>query len=197
VTEKQNERLLKKIADVKRALAAERRKFGCYDDSRGIRYLPTKYYIQLKDFSGGLKYLRWFEKNFPDDTGFPEFLFEWTILLFKAGKTKDAGEKAFQTFCSNIYWFDKFFRNPIVEVDIWHSSSSEMPSHTDYLEYVHNMHALEDFSLWLESFISSKDFFNRSNKYIEIYRRLKTEKDNEMRHYLLEQAQQLESGLES
>ena len=54
MTPKQIESAKKKIADIKRTLAAEKRKLGCYDDSRGLRYLPTKYYIQLNDFIGGL-----------------------------------------------------------------------------------------------------------------------------------------------
>ena len=114
MTPKQTERLRKRIMAIRRTLAAEKRKFGCYDDGRGLRYLPTKYYIQLADYKGGLTYTRWFQKNFPDDCGFPDFLFEWTILLFKTGKHKDAEEKAFQTFCSNTYLFDHFFGKPVV-----------------------------------------------------------------------------------
>jgi hypothetical protein len=101
VTPKQIERVKKKIADIRRTLAAEKRKFGAYDDSRGLRYLPTKYYIQLGDDKGGLTYLRWFDKNFPNDVGFSDFLFERTIILFKAGKTKEAEKKAFEAFCAN------------------------------------------------------------------------------------------------
>lgn len=102
---------------------AERKKFGCYDDSRGLRYLPTGYFVQLGDYKGGVTYLRWFWKNFPDDGGFPEFLFESTILLFKGGKLKEAARAAFQTFCSNPYWIDRFLSRPAVRLDIWHSSN--------------------------------------------------------------------------
>lgn len=83
MTPKQIERLRDKISRIKRTLAAEKRKFGWYDDSRGLRYLPTKYFVEIQDYKGGLGYLRWFSKNFPDDGGFPDFLFEWTIILFK------------------------------------------------------------------------------------------------------------------
>jgi hypothetical protein len=76
MTPKQIEKLKKKIADVKRILAAEKRKFGAYDDSRGLRYLPTGYFVKLGDYEGGLAYLKWFYKNFPFDGGFPEFLFD-------------------------------------------------------------------------------------------------------------------------
>jgi len=195
VTPKQIERANKKIADIKRTLAAEKRKFGCYNDGRGLRYLPTKYFIQLSNFSGGLSYLKWFDKNFPGDSGFPEFLFDWTIILFKTGKIKEAEQKAFQTFCANPYWFDKFFGRPITPLDMWHSSNLTKPEYTEVLEYSSTRPELAGFSEWLDKLISTADFINRSNKYIDIYKRLKTETDKEMRHYLVRQAFQLEQAL--
>ncbi len=109
MTPKQAERLQKKIADIKRVLAAEKRKFGGYDDSRGLRYQPTEYYIKLADYAGVLRYLRWFARQFPDDAGFPDFLFECTILLFKTGKTKEAEKKPSKPFapipiCWITFW---------------------------------------------------------------------------------------------
>lgn len=194
MTPKQIERLQKKITDIKRTLAAEKRKFGCYDDGRGLRYLPTKYFIQLADYSGGLTYLKWFDKSFPDDRGFPEFIFERTIILFKSGKTKEAEQKAFQTFCSNPYWFDKYFDRSIKPLDIWNSSNLTTPAYTKALEYSCEQVALADFSEWLDKLITTEDFSDRCLKYIDIYRRLKTEADKELRHYLVRQAYQLEEG---
>ncbi|CAN5446966.1 hypothetical protein BH09BAC4_BH09BAC4_01530 [soil metagenome] len=49
MTPKQVQRLLKKITDIKRALAAEKRKYDGYDDSRGLHYLHTCHYLQLSD----------------------------------------------------------------------------------------------------------------------------------------------------
>lgn len=191
MTPKQTERLRKKIMTIRRTLAAEKRKFGCYDDGRGLRYLPTKYYIQLADYKGGLTYTRWFQKNFPDDCGFPDFLFEWTILLFKTGKRKDAEEKAFQTFCSNTYLFDHFFGKPIVPVEKWEGSNLEAPEFSTSIGYTSGQADLADFSTWLESWLSSPDFYARSTKFIEIQKRLLTEKDPETRRYLVLAATQL------
>ena len=50
MTPKQTEKLKTKIADIKRILAAGNRKFGGYDDSRGLRCLPTGYFLQLSDY---------------------------------------------------------------------------------------------------------------------------------------------------
>jgi hypothetical protein len=162
MTPKQPERLKKKITSVKQKLAAEKRKYGGYDDSRGLRYLPTKYFIQLADYSGGLKYLHWFDKNFPDDGGFPEFLFESTIILFKSGKIKEAEKKASQTFCANPYWFNKFFGRPMVLLDMWHASNTTTIEYTDALEYSNEQADLSDFAEWLDKVISTSDFAERS-----------------------------------
>jgi hypothetical protein len=129
------EKLQKKIADIKRRLASEKRKFGAYDDSRGLRYLPPKYFIRLVDYGGGLKYTKWFAKQFQDDIGFPDFLFEWTIILFKNGLIKEAEKKAFETFCSNTYLLDKFFSKPIIPIDKWEGSNLEAPSFTEFFRH--------------------------------------------------------------
>lgn len=78
---------------------------------------------------------------------------------------------------------------------MWHSSNLAKPEYTEVLEYSSTRPDLADFSEWLDKFISTADFINRSNKYIDIYKRLKTETDREMRHYLVRQAFQLEQAL--
>ena len=90
IAARQAETLQKNIADIKRILAAGKRKYGGYNDSQGLRYLPVKYDIQPGDYAGRLVYTKWFNKNFPDDSGFPDFLFGCTIILFKTDKIKDA-----------------------------------------------------------------------------------------------------------
>lgn len=191
MTQKQIDALRKKIADVKRKLAAEKRKFGCYDDSRGLRYLPTRYFIQLEDYAGGLTYTKWFNKQFPDDSGFPDFLFEWTMILFKNGKLKEAEKKAFQSFCSNTYLFDQFFGNPIIALDKWEGSNTEAPAYIDDFLYSCQQPELADFTAWLKNFILTQDFQSRSNQYNRLQQKLKTEHDREIRYYLVMQMRQL------
>ncbi len=191
MTPKQIERIKKKIADIKRTRVTEKRKFGGYHDSRGLRYLPTKYFIQLEDYSGGLIYTKWFDKNFPDDIGFPDFLFEWTVILFKTGKIKEAERKAFQTYCSNTYLFDKYFGRQVIPVDKWEGSNMEIPAFTKYFDYSSEQKELADFTNWLVKFMLTQDFINQTKKYIEIQKRLKFESDIETRHYLVIAASQL------
>jgi hypothetical protein len=192
MTSEQTEKIKKKIADVKRILTAEKRKFDAYDDSRGLRYLPTGYFVQLGDYKGGLVYLKWFYKNFPDDGGFPEFLFESAILLFNAGRWEEAANAAFQTFCSNPYWIDRFLGRPVIPLDIWHSSNLTQVEYTQALTYASDEPNLIDFAGWLRKLITTEDFIRRSSQYVEIYRQLKTETDKESRRRLVEEAFQLQ-----
>jgi len=194
MTEKQIERVKTKIKKIKAALAADKKRWGgFYDDSRGLRYAPPRLYIQIADFSGGLRYINWFQKNFPDDSCYPDFLFEWTIILFKTGRLKEAEKKAFQTFCHNTYLFDKFFNKEIIPIDKFESSNLEVAEFIkSSFDYIHSQDNLTDFSEWLNNFIKTEKFVQQSNKLIEINKRLKTEKDSETRWYLIEQADQLE-----
>lgn len=194
MTPRQIERIKKKIADIRRTLAAEKRKFGWNDDTRGLRYMPPGLFIQLGDYAGGLTYLRWFGRNFPDDAGFPQFLFEWTIILAKTGKLTDASAKAFQTFCSNPYLFDKFFGRPIQRLDMWHSSNFEEPESVDALSYSSQQVDLQDFAEWLGGIITEDQFIRRADRYVEIQKLLGNEREPAMRRKLVDEAYLLKMG---
>lgn len=191
MTPKQAQRLIKKIADTKRALAAEKRKFGGYDDSRGLRYLPTRYYLQLADYKGGLAYTRWFAKTFPNDIGFPDFLFEWAVLLFKEGKFSEAKAKIWQTFCANTYVLDKFFGHPIQPLPKYEWSNMAQADFMAYFTYSHQQPELFDFSQWLGEFMASELFATRKARYLTIHQQLLVEDDQEIRAYLRQEADQL------
>jgi hypothetical protein len=195
MTTKQTERLKKKIATIRRALAAEKRRFGEYDDGRDLRYLPLALFIKLQDYTGGLRYCKWFQKNFPDDMGMPDFLFEWTIILFKNGKLKEAEKKAYQAFCSNTYLFDKFFGKPVVSINKYESFNLEHAAFTNNLAYSHKQVALRDFSAWLKQITAQEQFIRLSTKFIAVQKRLKTETDQETWGYLLKWSYQLENEM--
>jgi len=180
-----------KIKKIKAALAAEKRKFGCYDDSRGLRYLPTTLYLKLQDYQGGLAYTRWFSKNFPDDAGFPDFLFEWTVILFKNGNIREAERKVLEAYFRNTYLFDKFFGRPIKKINKDEYSSFEMPEYVKYFKYSDKQSDLADFSIWLKEFEQSEKFKEISKRFIYAQIRLKDEDDDEMRHYLVRIDKQL------
>jgi hypothetical protein len=141
-----------------------------------------------------LKYIKWFNKNFPDDIGFPDFLLEWTILLFKNNKLQEAEQKAFETFCRNTYLFDGFLRRPITPVHKWEGSNLETPAFAASLDINRENPGLTDFADWLESFIETERFTIAATKYIQIYKKLKTESDLRTRASLVRDAEDLKKN---
>jgi len=188
---KKEERTKKKIASIRGKLLAEKRKFGCFDDSYGRRYMPPTLHIDIGDYKGGLTYMRWFEKNFPDDIGMPDFLFEWTMLLFYAGKEKLARTKALQTYFSNAYLIDLYFSMPIFEKKEYESSNLSGVEFLNYFDYRATDERFEDFSVWLDALIRTPAFKSKQKEFSEIQKRLLDEEDQETRVYLLKRKRQL------
>jgi hypothetical protein len=193
MTPKQEERIKNKIKKIKAALAADKRYWGGeYHDGRGLRYTLPPLYIQLNDFTGGLRYFNWFNKNFPDDAGYPNFLFEWTIVLFKTGRLKEAEKKAFETYCRNTYLFDTFFDRPITQQKKWEGSNLETAEFAQaQFSYSYKQDNLADFSEWLDTFIATEKFIRLSNIFLDIQKKLDTESDREVRGYLIQREEQL------
>ena len=146
MTPKQIERMKEKIKRLKAALARDKREWGGeYHDGQGIRYLIPKYYIKLEDYKGGQRYFNWFKKNFPGDAGFPDFLFEWTIVLFMSNKMKEAERKLFETFSANTYIIDKFLGEEIMPLVKWEGSNLESSDFTNYFNYAADDADLKEF----------------------------------------------------
>jgi hypothetical protein len=187
MTPKQIERIQNKIVKIKRALAADKRRWGgYYDDSRGLRYLAPELYIKIKDYKGAMRYFNWFNKTFDDDMGFPFFLFEWSITLFKNGKLKEAEKKMFQAIFISETLIDKFLEQDYFSLNTNENSSLEIVTLLN--EQIYNLSDVEfkDFSEWLSNFTAG-DFFRRHfSEILSIARKLKTEPVGEVRSELVE-----------
>jgi len=196
VTPKQIERIKTKIKRIKAELAADKKQWGgFYHDGRGLRYLPPSLYIQIEDYTGGLRYINWFLKNFPDDYAFPDFFFENAIIFYKTNRKKEAERKIFETFCSNTYVLDKFFENQIIPIEKYEDNNMEAPSYCENFPYTQKQENLVDFSEWLTGYIKSGKFTELCSKYIDIHKRLMNENDVETRGYLFQQADVLVNEL--
>jgi tetratricopeptide (TPR) repeat protein len=159
MTTKQVERIQAKILKIKKALAADKRRWGgYYDDSQGLRYLPPELYLKIRDYKGALRYFNWFAKNFPDDIGYPVFLFEWAITLFKTNRLEQAENKALRTFYGNPYLLDGFLQRQLPDPGLYESSNWESRDLIDSLPYSKAQEELADFTAWLEGFMNSEKF---------------------------------------
>lgn len=186
MTEKQIERIRSKITKIRNQLAADKKQWGGYHhDGRGLRYLPPGLFIKIKDYKGGLRYLQWFNRTFPDDSGYPIFLFEWAMILFKTGKMKEAEKKVYETYISNVYIFDKFLGKDIKIIDKWEGSNWETPSLTEDLQYTKDEAEYADFADWVETIITSDKFHKLKTEFLDIEKRLKTEPVGETRKMLV------------
>ncbi len=192
MTPKQVEKIKDKISKIKRELAADKRRWsGYYDDSRGLRYIPPGLFLRLQDYKGALTYFKWFGKNFPDDSGFPVFLFEWTLTLFKTGNFRNAEKKALKTFFSNSYLFDKFLNKNFLHLDKYEGSNWEQAELTKHLEYSKDLPDLHDFADWINEFLTSDKFYKIANEFVDIERKLKTEPTGPTRTELVERRYRL------
>jgi hypothetical protein len=183
MTEKQKERVRNKIAKIRKELAADKKRWGGYhDDSRGLRYMPPALFVKLRDYKGGLRYLRWFDRAFPDESGYPLFLFEWTLILFKTGNLKEAEKKACQTFFSNSYFLHKFLG---IEVESLIESKNSNPELAGNLIYSKDDPELIEFCAWLDSLLKSEKFKQFAKELTDIENKLETESTGQMRSALV------------
>jgi len=176
MTPLQIERIQKTIAKIKRELAADKKRHGgYYDDSRGLRYLPPALYLKLQDYKGAMRYFRWFAKNFDDDSGYPTFLFEWSITLYKNGRLSDAESLVLLTFFSNTYLIDWFLGKEKRASDIKEQSNWQSVDLLEDFPYNHRDTTLSDFSDWLTLFLLSETFAKYSHEFLKIKQKLTDE----------------------
>ena len=194
VTPKQKERIKNKILKIKKALAADKKQWGgYYHDGSGLRYLPIALYIQIEDYTGGLRYINWFDKNFDNDGGYPVFWFEWAIILFKRNRLVKAEQKVFETYCQNTFLLDKFLGKPLQNLKISENDWAGSIAYLDNLDYSHSQPHLADFSVWLNNFISSERFTTAATRFIELKTKLTNENEFEKRGSLLDQISLLQN----
>ena len=176
MTSKQVVRVKLKIEKYKKALAADKKYWGGqYRDSQGIRYVIPGLFIKIQEYNGAFKYLNWFKKNFPDDSGYPVFLFECAFILFKCDKLTEAERKLYSTFFSNTFLIDKFLDKEPLIFDKYEGSNWENESLVENFSYSHNDMEFLEFAIWAENILKSRKFLDTANEFIEIQQKLKNE----------------------
>lgn len=194
LTPKQKERIKNKILKIKKALAADKKQWGgYYHDGSGLRYLPIALYIQIEDYTGGLRYINWFDKNFDDDGGYPVFWFEWAIILFKRNRLEKAEQKVFETYCQNTFLLDKFLGKPLQNLKIAENDWAGSIAYLDNLDYSHRQAILADFSVWLNDLIDSEKFIAAATRFIELKNQYNNEKEVRIRGKLSDQIDALKN----
>lgn len=158
-----------KITQIRSQLSAFKREYGGYDDSGGARYYLFYLYFLLGDNRRSSEFLRWFEKEFSDDTGEPFAFLCWALILHRMGK--DADLILAKTMLSNIYLLPHLLEIDM-NVDMPYLSNWEQPSFLEYMpERV--MEAITEKDLtWIREKYDSDRFQKVLDRYIEINRKL-------------------------
>jgi tetratricopeptide (TPR) repeat protein len=195
MTDKQIERIKKKIKAYRSMLSAEKRKFGGYIDDRGLRYLLPEFYLKIQDYKGALNYYRWFTKEFPDDIGFPDFNLYWALTLFKNNKMEAAIAKTYETVFSNTYLVDLICSKEVRSIDKSETIGFETLGYAK--EIVDDCVKLltDDFITWLKTLIETEDYKSNLNKFISLQKLIEDESAGKLRSKLIEESRKLEKRL--
>jgi tetratricopeptide (TPR) repeat protein len=195
MTERQIEKIKKKIKFYRTRLAAEKRLHGDYDDSAGLRYIIPELYFKIRDYKGALVYFRWFLKAFPDDTGFPFFNLLWSVAFFENNKIPEAIQKAYETAFSNTYLLELIAGRDTVQLD---KSETIGYENFEYAKQIYkdciNLITL-DFQIWISKLSGFDDFKANLNKFISIQKLIKDEPVGPIRTSLIQESYKFESQL--
>jgi len=175
MTEKQIQRIKKKIRSCRAQLSAEKRKYGAYDDGRGIRYIIPELYLKLEDYKGCLRYFNWFQKEFIDDCGFPDFLLQWTFVLFQNKKYDFAEKKLYETFFSNTYLIPLLIGDDIEKVEKSETISTERIEFAKEVIAESSKIITEDFIYWLKEISKAELFAQRIRDFIGLQKLIEEE----------------------
>jgi len=186
-------KIRERIRRYERAFAKELQEFDMISDGSGKRYLLGPLYLMLNDVEGAYKSYEWFEKTFPDDVGEPLQYLCWTITLLRKDDINKASNKLIETMLKNLYLIPHMLGLNPERLDIWHSSNYKDIEYLSYLPPVVMKLCTEKELDWISKKYHSEKFTAIREKYIGIYRYLKTEPRGPKRTELVEQASKLEN----
>lgn len=184
MTPNQKERIQNKIKQIRKEIYEEKKRWGGYHDGRGLRYIPFELYLQIQDFKGGLTYLRWFTKTFPEDIGMPTITLMSSLINFKNNKIKDAEKKALQTLFADSSVLDIFMSRPIQNEN---ESNFDLKSIKNFFLELEKQNDLTDFKKWLTEFEKSESYKNYRIEYQSLREKQKTETSQPLRDKLFDE----------
>jgi hypothetical protein len=192
MTPAQITRIQTKISKLRKILAAERARFGGYDDSPDRRYTILNLYVSIADYKGAAVYLSWFFKNFPDDSGFPFFWVEACMTYFYNNKLEQARSMAFNAFVSNPSIWEVFFTGIATEVEgIKPGSNWEGLKLTLQLPYRADQEHYVQFATWLKTCLAEPKMQELIQTYFDLKLKLPTTPVGPLRTSLVEQLYEL------
>ena len=192
MTEKQTEKIRLSIKKNIAALTAEKRLYGCFDDSAGRRYYIAHLYMRIADYEGAITYKKWFDKNFPDDIGGPLLSLNWSIAYFGLGQIAETKIYTIDTAFQNVYLHGLLIDREVNQIDMYENGY-------DILEFAKSIIKdckkvlTQSYLDWLSIFIDTDEYIEPINRFIELNKLLKDENIREKRSELICQISELEN----
>jgi hypothetical protein len=180
-----------RITKIRSQLFAFKREYGGHDDSGGARYYLFYLYFLLGDNRRSSEYLRWFEKEFPDDSGEPFALLCWALILHCMGK--DGDYILARTMLSNIYLIPHLLREEMTE-EVPHSSNWERADFLEYMPERVREAITEDDLTWIRERYHSDRFQKVLKRHIEIKKGLENTPRGDERSALVHELYSLLDG---
>ena len=123
----EQQKIRSRLRSYERKLQLEKKKYGSYNDGGGRRYHIAPHYMLLGDNAGALEAFAWFEKEFDDDVGKPDYWLCYSLALHRDDDEVGAARKLRRAMLSNLYLLPHLIDEPIAILDIWHGSSDAEP----------------------------------------------------------------------
>lgn len=186
--------LASQITRIRAHLSACKREYGYIDDGGGDRYYLFNLYYLLGDNRRSSEYIRWFQKECPDDSGEPSALLCWALIMHGMGKK---GEHVLgRTMLSNIYLIPHLLGEKVERVEMWHSSNWEEPAYMiEMPERV--LAALSDEEkTWIRVAYQSEPFQKVLKRHNEIRQALESLQRGEERSSLVKELYSLKDRIE-
>lgn len=187
MTEKQIEKIKKTIRSHRSKLSAEKRKFGWYDDSGGRRYVIAELYMKIGDYKGAINYFNWFDKEFSEDIGYPDFNLYKAAAYFENKKMDKAARETFYTLFSNVFLIEMICKNPVDHIKYKGYSNLQTKEFAEYTLKTCLTVLSEDFKTWLCEFICKEEYQNVLKEYVALNKLISDESAGATRNNLLNQ----------
>ncbi|NJK97153.1 MAG: hypothetical protein HC905_21570 [Bacteroidales bacterium] len=194
MTEKQIIKIQQSIKRHRAALAAEKRKFGDYDDSAGRRYVIADLYMKISDYKGAITYKKWFDKNFPDDMGSALLSLNWSVAYYELGKMHEAKMLAIETGLQNVYLHHLLLKRSVTRIDMEEHGHDLLAFAEELVNYCKKT-VTSPYLEWLTGFMESDEYKKPVTRYIALSKLLKDEDNREKRSELLNQIWDLEEQI--
>lgn len=195
MTEKQIEKIKEDIKILRARLAGEKRRFGGYFDSGGIRYVIPELYFKLGDYKGALNYFNWFAREFPGDISNPAFNLFWTITLVHHKRFNEAVRLAYKTAFSNTYLIDMVCNRDAKSIDKSELSGSESLNFAKEIVEICGKFLTREFRSWICNLSETEEFRINMNRFVSLQKLIKDEPAGTLRAKLIDESSTMEKRL--